>query len=694
MIAQETSRRTSATPDPSNQVNGKRRHAKRVWSDYYTGDETTRTKSEANGDAEVHSRKHNLETPRRARSPGRNGAPMSAPAALNDTKSGGNPYAKAYGKDAKGKASTRKDSNGSHSKAHGRPRGGSSSTAHSAADQLAANTRALVDKEDEPLDTEHQAGESFWRSLVPCFRLICPEDAKALKERGTDPSKDPMFRKHNLGAHWSMRWMVEDTIDLEGLAEHLGEDSPLTAEQLSEGALSSLIKVPEARASAPKQQSAQDTQVSQESNPEVDVEAAAQKDEIMEELTLLQQQLHTTVTCNDASRNRLRKCATAAMQRQQLLWRKWRYWYEVDRHYRWRQRMSQVHKLIIKNRNNKRDTRKAAERCVVSDFNHVDKHLAEYAHGWRPEQRITELGDDLDLGVVDQMHQTLKDREEVSPALTARLALAQEATGKDFGLVRQHLHNTLEILVNTLHRELVKKDLVGMEMQSLDLRVEAASNAVMARQQQRSNSNREDDELCVQVGGLNRSGSKQSVLKPGQARPGHARAGQASVVKPGQPRPGLPSVSKPGQPRPGLHKVERHDPLKPCESLQHMEALVVGDKVDCMDCENRWGRAVVQQVYEDGVLIHWEGFKKSLDEKILFVEHLRCTKPGVHVQVGGTGDKPKKTHKRARSSVSEGDLAQEDTPLRAKVLKTEALEDEGDGSGRSRRNCSSIYRRS
>merc|ERR1719272_347392 len=136
--------------------------------------------------------------------------------------------------------------------------------------------------------------------------------------------------------------------------------------------------------------------------PESNIPAAAvqsheSKDELGEELDLLQKQLFTVLTCNDASRRRLRKCATAAMQRQQLLWRKWRYWYEVDRHYRWRQRMSQVHKLIIKNRTNKKDNRKAADRCVVSDLNHVDKHLAEYAHGWRPEQRATELDENLDL---------------------------------------------------------------------------------------------------------------------------------------------------------------------------------------------------------------------------------------------------------------------------------------------------------
>eukprot|EP00656_Telonema_subtile_P015335 TRINITY_DN18016_c0_g3_i3.p1 TRINITY_DN18016_c0_g3~~TRINITY_DN18016_c0_g3_i3.p1 ORF type:complete len:422 (-),score=51.64 TRINITY_DN18016_c0_g3_i3:154-1419(-) len=397
---------------------------------------------------------------------------------------------------------------------------------------------------------------------------------------------------------------------------------------------------------------------------------------------LLQQQLRTTVMCNDASRNRLRKCATAAMQRQQLLWRKWRYWYEVDRHYRWRQRMSQVHKLIIKNRTNKRDTRKAAERCVISDLNHVDKHLAEYAHGWRPEQRATEIDENLDLESVDQMLQNLKEREQVPTAVSKQLLLAQEATGKDFGLVRHHLHDTLQLLVHTLHRELVKKDLVAVEMQSLDHRmnvairhppVPRAKPQPSAKAAASAKAASREDDLCVQVGGhqqAHRQGvSKPSVVKPGQGRPGHP----------------MPSVVKPGQARPGSHVVA-HDPLKPCESLQFMEALCVGEKVDCLDSENRWGKGVVQQVFEDGVLIHWEGFKKSLDEKILFVEHLRCTKPGLHVFTPAEKPKPAPT-KRARSEED-----QHFETLSQKTPKTE-LSEEDAGSGRSRRNCSSIYKR-
>ena len=147
----------------------------------------------------------------------------------------------------------------------------------------------------------------------------------------------------------------------------------------------------------------------------------------------------------------------------------------------------------------------------------------------------------------------------------------------------------------------------------------------------------------------------------------------------------MPSVVKPGQARPGSHVVA-HDPLKPCESLQFMEALCVGEKVDCLDSENRWGKGVVQQVFEDGVLIHWEGFKKSLDEKILFVEHLRCTKPGLHVFTPAEKPKPAPT-KRARSEED-----QHFEMLSQKTPKTE-LSEEDAGSGRSRRNCSSIYKR-
>lgn len=345
--------------------------------------------------------------------------------------------------------------------------------------------------------------------------------------------------------------------------------------------------------------------------------------------------------------------------------------------------MSQVHQLIILNRTNKKDTRKAVDRCVVNDLNHVDKHLAEYAHGWRPEQRVTEIDDNLDLESVEQMLQNLHDRKEVSTVMSKQLLLAQEATGKDFGLVRHHLHDTLQLLANTLHRELVKKELVSMEMQSLDPRMSVATRhppppprakstpSAKVQQHKVQQLQQPDDELCVQVGGHQQApkgGSKPSVVKPGQARPGQL----------------MPSVLKPGQARPGSHVVE-HDPLKPCDSLKFMEALCVGDKVDCLDCENRWGRGVVQQVFEDGVLIHWEGFKKALDEKILFVEHLRCTEPGVHVFTNT--DRPKPTPKPQKRSR----LDEVETEPDPKIPKVELAEE--DDNGRSRRNCSSIYRR-
>jgi len=761
-VAQPRKKKMIAQDPTADQVNGKRRHAKRVWSDYYTGDENSRNKVEGNDDAVTQSRRHSigkgrdsLETPHRARSPSRV-APKSAPTALSEpdiscdnphargnqgaAKAGGaNPYAKSYGKEGpipkqgatkpvarvNSAASLKGSKGGSGAKPVHRPRGGSSSTQISAADHLAANTRALLNETDATeVDAEHEAGESFWRSLVPCFRLICPEDAKALQSRGVDPAKDPMLRKCPLGLDYSLRWVMEDLVDLEGLDEYLeGVHAPVSADQLTECALSGLTGNPQlcgkravlvcgqqaavsnvvaantstAAAAgselpvcisdkeenlavvAPGEELGRCTSVESISvGPKPTAMVASAQDEILEDLVFLQQQLRTTVVCNDASRRRLRKCATAAMQRQQLLWRKWRYWYEVDRHYRWRQRMSQVHKLIIKNRTNKKDNRKAADRCVVSDLNHVDKHLAEYAHGWRPEQRATELDENLDLESVDQMLHNLKQRKQVPPNVAKQLHLAQEATQKDFGLVRHHLHDTLQLLCNTLHREIVKKELVAVEMQSLEHRVDIAQNAKISapKAQPQPAQKAIDDELCVQVGG------HQNASRPGGSKP--------SVVKPGQARPGqpLPSVAKPGQPRPGSHQVD-HDPLKPCVSLSFMEALCVGEKVDCLDCENRWGRGMVQQVFEDGVLIHWEGFKKALDEKILFVEHLRCTKPGSHVPEKLEHKPkiiPKAPTKRGRSV--EDDEDEDEVP--AKLPKSDAQEDL---NGRSRRGCSSIYRR-
>jgi len=360
--------------------------------------------------------------------------------------------------------------------------------------------------------------------------------------------------------------------------------------------------------------------------------------------------------------------------------------------------MSQVHKLILKNRNNKRDTRKAAERCIVSDLNAVDKHLAEYAHAWRPEEDATVMQDDFDQDAVVELLNQLNEREVPTAQVETQLELAQKATEKDFKWVRSHLHDTLRLLLTILQRELVKKDLVMVEMNNLEHRVAAATQAMHERAK---SGGVKDDELCVQVGGHARQ-SGASLIKPGQARPAGIKAGQSrpavsqpSVSKPGQARPGgdQPSVLKPGQARPGMPS-STVSPGSMSESLKFMKSLSVGDKVDCLDCENRWGKGVVQEMFDDGVTIHWEGFKKVFDEKILFVEHLRCTKPGVHVKRADPADKRsssnhKSHHKRVRT-VEDEDTEEANPP---KQPKTEAVEEDGDGSGRSRRNCKSIFRR-
>jgi len=746
-----------APADTTNQVNGKRRHAKRVFADYYTGDESTAARTEPGGQS-THSRRHSsggrLETPKRSGdSPARSGANSAARSAAQSanrnsedssnpyakgyrgSRGGGNPYAKSYGKEGKPpsipEAAVGRSSSHTKDKSHSNNKANQKKGSAAPID-LAANTRALAgDKGPDEADPEHRAGESFWRSLVPCFRLISPDDAKALRPRGTDPVNDPLLRRHELGVHYSYRWMMEDLIDFEGLDQHL-ENSAVTSEQMAECALSALTAPPRVleqgmKPGRGKQLGDQGASVQAMVAAEPTTEGAqaeglpelsrscsidgpnqaggavgsslvgpssGTQNEILDELLFLQQQLHTVVTCNDVSRSRLRTCATAAMQRQQLLWRKWRYWYEVDRHYRWRQRMSQVHKLILKNRNSKRDTRKAAERCIVSDLNAVDKHLAEYAHAWRPEEDAAVTQEGLDRDRIVELLNELTQREAVTPELEAQLTHAQQATEKDFKWVRTHLHDTLRLLLTTLQRELVKKDLVSVEMDQLDHRVAQATKAVRDKDKKAHNKSINDDELCVQVGGA-------TVLKPGQARPGGLKPGQArpgqsslpSVMKPGQARPGgdLPSVVKAGQARPGMANSVI-SPGSMSESLKFMQSLSVGDKLDCLDCENRWGKGVVHEVLEDGVTIHWEGFKKVFDEKVLFVEHLRCTKPGVHVKRTDSVDRKsssKAQQKRVRS-VEVEDV--EEVP--AKQPKIEVEEDGGDGTGRpGRRNCKSIFRR-
>ena len=216
MLVQDTprlaaSRKQRDALDASNQVIGKRRHAKRQFKDYYVGDESTsRQKSESNPDGVAigEPMAPGLEPPKRACSPDSSmskGAPNemvvkesvveeivhNGRGARGSSKA--NPYAKSYGKESAGnnKAGAARVKENGHSTHKGgqhkggQLKGGSSNTKMSAAEMLAANTRGLNDTNEEVDNTEHEAGETFWRSLIPCFRLICPEDAKALKPKVT-----------------------------------------------------------------------------------------------------------------------------------------------------------------------------------------------------------------------------------------------------------------------------------------------------------------------------------------------------------------------------------------------------------------------------------------------------------------------------------------------------------------------------
>ena len=223
MLVQDThrlaaSRKQRDALDASNQVIGKRRHAKRQFKDYYVGDESTsRQKSESNPDGVAigEAMAPDLEPPKRARSPNRSSSmskganPVPNEMVVKESvvkeivhngrgargSSKANPYAKSYGKESAGNnkagaasgAAHKVKENGHSTHKGGQQKGGSSNTKMSAAEMLAANTRGLNDTNEE-VDTEHEAGETFWRSLIPCFRLICPEDAKALKPKVTQQS--------------------------------------------------------------------------------------------------------------------------------------------------------------------------------------------------------------------------------------------------------------------------------------------------------------------------------------------------------------------------------------------------------------------------------------------------------------------------------------------------------------------------
>lgn len=359
--------------------------------------------------------------------------------------------------------------------------------------------------------------------------------------------------------------------------------------------------------------------------------------------------------------------------------------------------MSQVHKLIMKTRSNKRDTRKVAERCAVSGLNHADKHLAEYAHGWRPEERTSDLSSDMDLDSVTDLLKSIVSNAKPTPELQTQLGLAEAATGKPFVLVRKHLLDTLELLATSLHRELVKKKLILLESDILPNRFGAAPNPApkatpratpRAARATPKEPHIDRDDICIPVGNTSKqmNANGPSVCKPSQPRPGQAR-----VVE-----PSVPSVSKPGQARPGMQATPAIDT---CDSAEHMRRLKVAERIDCLDNENRWGKGIVVEVMEDGIIIHWEGFKKTLDEKITFNEHFRCTKAGVHVkrtatpaQANKSKSQPKPHTKRARPVV---EVVEEPDLPASKVARSDAEPlDNGDGGGgRSRRNCKSIFKR-
>ena len=63
-------------------------------------------------------------------------------------------------------------------------------------------------------------------------------------------------------------------------------------------------------------------------------------------------------------------------------------------------------------------------------------------------------------------------------------------------------------------------------------------------------------------------------------------------------------------------------------TFEEMKDLKDGDKVDALDRKNLWGQARVYDVSREGLSVHFDGFKKSYDEKFTWRDFGRLAKKG------------------------------------------------------------------
>jgi len=61
---------------------------------------------------------------------------------------------------------------------------------------------------------------------------------------------------------------------------------------------------------------------------------------------------------------------------------------------------------------------------------------------------------------------------------------------------------------------------------------------------------------------------------------------------------------------------------------KQMRKLKKGDAVDAIDKGGLWGKAHVCDVQKDGLMIHFDGFKKTYDELMIWKEHMRICPSG------------------------------------------------------------------
>lgn len=101
-----------------------------------------------------------------------------------------------------------------------------------------------------------------------------------------------------------------------------------------------------------------------------------------------------------------------------------------------------------------------------------------------------------------------------------------------------------------------------------------------------------------------------------------------------------------------------------CLTPEEMRKLAKGDAVDAIDKMSLWGKAHVCDVTKEGVMIHFDGFKKTYDELMTWNENFRLCARGTMV-----GSKVNKSLTVKKSSKSRTNGVENNKPSSSKPSK-------------------------